>query len=252
MMVMTNFPFTASPDLPWQIFLADFALADLPWQIKHVCPGLGRPQQNRNGPLQTAIVRSGQARRHETCQSFVACPIRAGLPQAGHISNPGRDEEHIMKILTLSALVVVTQWPPHPAALAQDAAAGKTSFNKCSGLSRDRRSAKTRSARSLTDFGRPQIRTARTIPIPSNKNSGITWNEAQFKNNQGPQAKIPGPRWRSPASRTRPRSTISGLPLRDERMDAAANDVSRFAARSICLPSSYADEGPELLISVCS
>src|SRR5450755_3686615 len=46
-------------------------------------------------------------------------------------SAPKPPREHPMKKLTLSALVVIASSAAATAALAQDVAAGKTSFNKC-------------------------------------------------------------------------------------------------------------------------
>src|ERR1700751_5358994 len=73
---------------------------------------------------------------------------------------------HPMNKLTLSALVVIASAATETSALAQDAAAGKTSFNKC-------------------------------LPCHSigegNKNSGITWNKDQFLEYiKDPKGKIPG------------------------------------------------------------
>src|SRR5437870_876124 len=49
----------------------------------------------------------GQAREHETRQGFVACPVQADHAKCNP-HPPGRNEEQHMKILTLSALAIVT------------------------------------------------------------------------------------------------------------------------------------------------
>src|ERR1700756_373649 len=46
-------------------------------------------------------------------------------------SDPGRDEEYPMTKLTFGALVALAVTAAASTAMAQDAAAGKTSFNKC-------------------------------------------------------------------------------------------------------------------------
>src|SRR5438445_3764253 len=81
-------------------------------------------------------LRRKSRRRHETCATFVACPAQAGHATYGpRNSLPAppseEDEEHPMNRLTLSTLVAVTSMAAVSGALAQDAAAGKTSFNKC-------------------------------------------------------------------------------------------------------------------------
>src|SRR5260370_37903859 len=53
-------------------------------------------------------------------------------------------QEHTMKKMALSALVVVAASTFAPAALAQDVAAGKTSFNKCPACHAIREGAKNR------------------------------------------------------------------------------------------------------------
>src|ERR1700677_3369806 len=52
------------------------------------------------------------------------------MPQAA-AEPPEPHKGHPMKKLTLSTLVVIASLPAASAALAQDVAAGKTSFNKC-------------------------------------------------------------------------------------------------------------------------
>jgi cytochrome c len=125
--------------------------------------------------------------------SWVVQPERACHKQACN-STQGRDEEHIMKILTLSALVVVTSIATASGALAQDAAAGKTSFNKCLACHAIGEGAKNKVGPELNGIDGRKSGTAPDYNYSdANKNSGITWNEAQFKEYiKDPKAKIPG------------------------------------------------------------
>ena len=99
-----------------------------------------------------------------------------------------------MKKLTLSALAVIASSAATTAALAQDVAAGKTSFNKCMPCHSIGEGAKNKIGPELNGL---DGRKAGTVPDYSysdaNKNSGITWNEAEFKEYiRDPKAKIPG------------------------------------------------------------
>ena len=99
-----------------------------------------------------------------------------------------------MKKLTLSALAVIASSAATTAALAQDVAAGKTSFNKCMVCHSIGEGAKNKIGPELNGL---DGRKAGTVPDYSysdaNKNSGITWNEAEFKEYiRDPKAKIPG------------------------------------------------------------
>ena len=99
-----------------------------------------------------------------------------------------------MKKLTLSALVVIASSAAVPAALAQDADAGKTSFNKCLACHAIGEGAKNKVGPVLNGLdGRKSGTSADYNYSDANKNSGITWNEAQFKDYiKDPKAKIPG------------------------------------------------------------
>jgi cytochrome c len=99
-----------------------------------------------------------------------------------------------MKKLTLSALVIVAASATVPAALAQDAAAGKTSFNKCLACHAIGEGAKNKVGPELNGLdGRKSASAPDYNYSDANKNSGITWNEAQFKEYiKDPKAKIPG------------------------------------------------------------
>jgi cytochrome c len=102
--------------------------------------------------------------------------------------------EHIMKRLTLSALTVIASSAAATAALAQDAAAGKTSFNKCLACHAIGEGAKNKVGPELNGLDGRKAGTAEAYSYSdANKNSGITWNEAQFKEYiKDPKAKVPG------------------------------------------------------------
>jgi cytochrome c len=99
-----------------------------------------------------------------------------------------------MKKLTLSVLVVIASSGAIPAALAQDAAAGKTSFNKCLACHAIGEDAKNKVGPQLNGLDGRKSGTAPDYNYSdANKNSGITWNEAAFKDYiKDPKAKIPG------------------------------------------------------------
>jgi cytochrome c len=98
-----------------------------------------------------------------------------------------------MKRLTLSALVAISSLAA-PVALAQDVAAGKTSFNKCMACHAVGEGAKNKVGPELNGLDGRHSGTAEGYSYSdANKNSGITWNEAQFKDYiKDPKAKIPG------------------------------------------------------------
>jgi cytochrome c len=99
-----------------------------------------------------------------------------------------------MKKLTLSALVLVVSSAAATGALAQDVAAGKTSFNKCMACHRIGEGAKNLVGPELNGLDGRKAGTVEGYNYSdANKNSGITWNEAQFKEYiRDPKAKIPG------------------------------------------------------------
>lgn len=99
-----------------------------------------------------------------------------------------------MKKLTLSALVVIASSAVATAALAQDAAAGKTSFNKCMACHSIGEGAKNKVGPELNGIdGRKSGTVEGYNYSDANKNSGITWNEALFKEYiKDPKAKVPG------------------------------------------------------------
>ena len=99
-----------------------------------------------------------------------------------------------MKTSILSALVVVTSLATATGALAQDAAAGKTSFNKCLACHAVGENAKNKVGPELNGLdGRKSGTTAGYSYSEANKNSGITWNKEVFLEYiRDPKAKIPG------------------------------------------------------------
>jgi cytochrome c len=99
-----------------------------------------------------------------------------------------------MNKLTFSALVVIAASSLASAALAQDAAAGQTSFNKCLPCHSIGEGAKNKVGPELNGLDGRHSGTASGYNYSdANKNSGITWNEAQFKEYiKDPKAKIPG------------------------------------------------------------
>jgi cytochrome c len=106
----------------------------------------------------------------------------------------GRNKEHHMKTSTLSALVVVTALTATSGALAQDAAAGKTSFNKCLACHAIGEGAKNKVGPVLNGLdGRKSGTVEGYSYSDANKNSGITWNKDVFLEYiKDPKAKIPG------------------------------------------------------------
>ncbi len=99
-----------------------------------------------------------------------------------------------MKKTILSALVVIASSLAASVALAQDVAAGKTSFNKCLACHAIGEGAKNKVGPVLNGLDGRKSGTAEGYSYSeANKNSGITWNEAQFKEYiKDPKAKIPG------------------------------------------------------------
>jgi cytochrome c len=99
-----------------------------------------------------------------------------------------------MKKLTPGMLVVIAASAATSAALAQDVAAGKTSFNKCLACHAIGDGAKNKVGPQLNGLdGRKSGTVEGYNYSDANKNSGITWNEAQFKEYiKDPKAKVPG------------------------------------------------------------
>ena len=99
-----------------------------------------------------------------------------------------------MKTSTLSALVVVTSLATATGAMAQDVAAGKSSFNKCLACHAIGEGAKNKVGPELNGLdGRHSGTAAGYSYTDANQNSGITWNKEQFLEYiKDPKAKIPG------------------------------------------------------------
>ena len=99
-----------------------------------------------------------------------------------------------MQKTTLSALVVIVSSAAASAAFAQDVAAGKTSFNKCIACHAIGEGARNKVGPELNGLNGRKSGTAPDYSYSdANKNSGITWNEAEFKDYiRDPKAKIPG------------------------------------------------------------
>jgi cytochrome c len=99
-----------------------------------------------------------------------------------------------MKKLTLGALAVIALSAAASSAFAQDVAAGKTSFNKCLACHAIGEGAKNKVGPELNGLdGRKSGTVEGYSYSDANKNSGITWNEAQFKEYiKDPKAKVPG------------------------------------------------------------
>jgi cytochrome c len=92
------------------------------------------------------------------------------------------------------ALIVIAASVASSAALAQDVAAGKSSFNKCLACHSIGEGAKNKVGPELNGLDGRKSGTAPDYNYSdANKGSGITWNEAQFKEYiKNPKAKIPG------------------------------------------------------------
>jgi cytochrome c len=115
------------------------------------------------------------------------------MPQT--VIEPSQEhKEHPMKKPTLSALVVIMSQVAASAALAQDVAAGKSSFNKCLACHAIGEGAKNKIGPELNGLNGRKSGTAPDYSYSdANKNSGITWSEAEFKDYiKDPKAKIPG------------------------------------------------------------
>ena len=98
-----------------------------------------------------------------------------------------------MNKFTFSALVVFASLATASSALAQDAAAGKASFNKCMICHSIGEGAKNKVGPELNGLDGRKSGTAPDYPYSdANKNSGITWNKDQFLEYiKDPKAKIP-------------------------------------------------------------
>lgn len=99
-----------------------------------------------------------------------------------------------MKNLIFGTFIVIAASTVGSVAHAQDVAAGKASFNKCLACHAIGENAKNKVGPELNGLnGRKSGSAPGYSYSDANKNSGITWNEAQFKDYiKDPKAKIPG------------------------------------------------------------
>jgi cytochrome c len=99
-----------------------------------------------------------------------------------------------MKTSTLTALVLSMSFAANSVVLAQDVAAGKSSFNKCMACHAIGEGAKNNVGPELNGLDGRKAGTAPDYNYSeANKNSGITWSETVFKEYiKDPKAKIPG------------------------------------------------------------
>ena len=99
-----------------------------------------------------------------------------------------------MKTSILSSLIVVTSFAAASGALAQDATAGKASFNKCMACHAIGEGAKNKVGPELNGLdGRKSGTTEGYSYSAANKDSGITWGKDVFLEYiKEPKAKIPG------------------------------------------------------------
>src|SRR3954463_4232297 len=104
------------------------------------------------------------------------------------------EHEHSMKKPTSTIASAALSAMASHAALAQDVAAGKTSFNKCLPCHSVGEGAKNKVGPELNGLNGRKAGTAPDYSYSdANKNSGLTWDEATFKDYiKDPRAKIPG------------------------------------------------------------
>jgi cytochrome c len=97
------------------------------------------------------------------------------------------------KLTSSAALIVIAAMTAASGALAQDAAVGKTSFNKCLACHAIGEGAKNKVGPELNGIDGRKSGTAEGYSYSeANKNSGITWNKDQFLDYiKDPKAKIP-------------------------------------------------------------
>ena len=104
---------------------------------------------------------------------------------------------------TVMALLALFVWP-RPAEAAGDAAAGEKVFLKCRACHQVGETAKNAVGPRLNGlFGRSAGSIEGYSYSPANKNSGIVWDEATFRDYiKGPQAKVPGTKMVFPGLKT--------------------------------------------------
>ena len=122
--------------------------------------------------------------------------MRASLPKT--LRNPPihpiSPKEYPMQKLTLSVLALSLSMAGVSSALAQDAAAGETSFKKCLACHSIGEGAKNKVGPELNGLDGRKSGTAEGFSYSdANKNSGITWGKETFLEYiKDPKAKIPG------------------------------------------------------------
>ena len=101
-----------------------------------------------------------------------------------------------MKKLTFGALVALSMTAAASGAMAQDVTAGKASFNKCLACHAIGEGAKNKVGPEINGIDGRHSGTAPDYNYSdANKNSGITWNEAVFKEYiTNPMQRMPGTR----------------------------------------------------------
>jgi cytochrome c len=111
-----------------------------------------------------------------------------------HSWKANEQKEPSMKTAVFGALIAFAVSSAPPIAFAQDVAAGKSSFNKCLACHAIGENAKNKVGPELNGLnGRKSGSAPAYSYSDANKNSGITWDEATFKEYiKDPKAKIPG------------------------------------------------------------
>ena len=105
---------------------------------------------------------------------------------------------------TISSVLTVLAFAAASPAMGQDVAAGKTSFNKCLPCHSVGEGAKNKVGPVLNGLNGRKSGTVEGYSYSeANKNSGITWDEATFKDYiKDPKAKIPGTKMTFPGIKT--------------------------------------------------
>jgi cytochrome c len=139
--------------------------------------------------------RSDPASRLALAASFGQVPARigrhcvpGGAPEA---PGPGKPEEIDMKVVVIAAAALVAS---AGAALAQNKEAGESVFKQCMACHDIGEDAKNKVGPELNGLdGRKSGTVEGYNYSDGNKNSGITWNEATFKEYiKDPRSKVPG------------------------------------------------------------
>jgi cytochrome c len=131
-----------------------------------------------------------------TDKDLAACAPHAPHATQAVAEQPQNRKEPPMNMrnLTFGAMAAIASLATASAALAQDVAAGKTAFNKCLACHAIGEGARNKVGPELNGLdGRKSGTVEGYSYSDANKNSGITWNEAEFKDYiRDPKAKVPG------------------------------------------------------------